>query len=200
MKTLALASSLLAALGCGSDDKDAPAAVDAGASADAEVEGIPTCPGLLASYDLSAASFAGYARPRDAGDPESPTVYGLTTLLDAGPPTDLFEIQFWSGFGAFSTEVSPGVFPIQGAETDLIDCGLCALVFGDLAANGSTDTVLVAQSGSITIDEITLEAGATVRGGASALQYRQVNSGGVIPDGCGLTITNISFDLTLDAP
>ena len=163
-------------------------------------EGAAACEGLLSNYDLSGATFTGYARPRDAGDSMSPTVYGLGTVLDQGPPTDLFEIQLWSGFGVFSEEVAPGTYPIQGSETSLNDCGLCALVLGDMAANGSTSMVLVAQSGTFTIDAVELQAGAAFRGSATQIEYRQVNSGGVIPDGCGLTVRNIDFDVTLDAP
>ena len=198
MRIASLASALLL-VGCGNGE-ETPLSVDAGDEIDAMIQAPTACVGLLPSYDLSDATYAGYARARDAGDPMSPTEYGLTTLLDQGPPTDLFEIQLWEGFGAFSAEVAPGTFPIQGPETNLNDCGLCALVFGDMAANGSTTMVLVAQSGTITIDAVALEAGASFRGSAAQIDYRQVDSGGVIPGGCGLTVSNINFDVTLDAP
>jgi hypothetical protein len=124
----------------------------------------------------------------------------MTASLDQGPPPDVFEIQLWSDFGVFADEVAPGTFPITGAETSLIDCGLCALIFGDLASNGTTSTVLVAQSGTFTIDDISLESGARFRGSAPELEYRQVNASGPVPGGCGLTVRNIDFDVTLDAP
>ena len=197
---IATLASLLFLLGCGSEGKEAPVSADANSQGDATLDRPPACEGLLPSYDLSGASFSGYARPRDAGNSESPTVYGLFTVLDQGPTTDLFEIQLWNGLGVFNEGVVPGTFAIQGADTDLNDCGLCALVFGDLAANGSTNTVLVAQSGSVTIEAVELQVGAAFRGSATQLDYRQVNSGGVIPDGCGLSVSNISFDVTLDAP
>lgn len=200
MKTLALASPLLLLICCGGNEDEEPAAPDASVESDAMNDGPAACPGLLPSYDLANVDFTGYARPRDAGDPTSPTVFGLATILDQGPPTDLFEIQLWGGFGVFADAVGPGTYPIEGTETNLNDCGLCALVFGDMAANGSTNMVLVAQSGTFTIDAVNLEAGASFRGTAPVVEYRQVNSGGVIPDGCGLTITNIDFDVTLDAP
>ncbi|MCP4446579.1 MAG: hypothetical protein GY811_14720 [Myxococcales bacterium] len=202
MKFAPLASTLPLLVGCGADAEDAPATADAEVllAADAVIEGPPACTGLLPSYDLTKAVFTGYARPRDAGDATSPTVYGLTVFLDEGPPIDLFEIQLWSNFGAFESGVTPGTIPIEGAETSLNDCGLCALVFGDMTANGSTSMLLVAQSGAITLDAVSLEAGAVLRGSAPELHYRQVNSSGTIPDGCGLTIRNINFDVTLDAP
>lgn len=204
MKLVTLTSAMVLLLGCGGDEEGGqPIPVDAGNAidgVDAMVEGPPACTGLLPNYDLTGVSFTGYARPRDTGDPTSPTVYGLTTILDQGPPIDLFEIQLWSGFGAFSEEVAPGTYPIQGPDTDLNDCGLCALIFGDLATNGSTSMVLVAQNGTITIDAIELELGASFRGSVEQIEYRQVNTGGVIEGGCGLTVSNINFDVTLDSP
>jgi hypothetical protein len=185
---------------CGNGGDEEAASPDASAAVDAAANLPMACDGLMATYDLSNASYSGYARPRDAGDPSSPTVYGLTAILDQGPPTDLFEIQLWSGFGAFADAVGPGVIPIQGAETSLNDCGFCALLFGDMAANGTTNTVLVAQSGDFTIDALSLEAGGAFTGSASEVQYNRVDSSGTIPGGCGARITNIAFDVTLDAP
>ena len=78
--------------------------------------------------------------------------------------------------------------------------GLCALVFGDLASNGSTDTVLVAQSGTVEVEQISLEVGGAFKGSADSLSYAQVNSSGPIPGGCEIQVTNIQFDVTLDAP
>ena len=198
MKAISLAISLLFVIGCGSDNEEADAA-DAGEE-DADIILPAGCAGLLSKYDLSDATYTGYARPRDAGDPTSPMVYGITTILDQGPPRDVFEIQFWSGFGVFGSEVAPGSFPITGAETNLNDCGLCAIIFGDLASNGTTNTVLVAQSGTFTVDEIDLQPGARFRGSAPEIQYAQVNSGGIVPNGCSLEVTNIQIDVTLDSP
>jgi hypothetical protein len=155
---------------------------------------------LVSIYDLSDATFAGYARRRDAGDETSPMVYGMTATLDEGPPPDIFEIQLWSGFGVYKDSVAPGTVPISGDETSLFDCGLCALVFGDLASNGSTDTVLVAQSGTVEVEQISLEVGGAFKGSADSLSYAQVNSSGPIPGGCEIQVTNIQFDVTLDAP
>lgn len=188
-------------LGCGSDESsEVPTTPDASLTADASAAVPTACAGLLSLYDLSDATFAGYARRRDAGDETSPMVYGMTATLDAGPPPDMFELQLWSGFGVFKNSVAPGTIPITGDETSLFDCGLCLLVFGDLAANGSTDSVLVAQSGTVVIEEINLEAGARFKGRADDLHYAQVNSDGPIPGGCEIQITNIQFDVTLDAP
>ncbi len=184
---------VFAVLACGSSSDDQ----DAGAE-DAKPIEPAGCAGLLSSYDLSGATYTGYAHPRDAGDPDSPMVYGLTAILDQGPPPDVFEIQIWDGFGVFGDGVAPGEIPITGAEANLNDCGLCALVFGDLSG-GSTSTVLMAQSGTFTIDDLSLEVGSRFRGSAAEVQYSLINSSGPVPDGCTLAVTNIAFDVMLQS-
>lgn len=192
---------ILLLCGCASESSDdAPVLADANQSPDATTVVPAGCAGLLSSYDLSDATYAGYARRRDAGDETSPMVYGMTATLDEGPPADIFEIQLWSGFGVYKDTVAPGTVPISGDETSLFDCGLCALIFGDLASNGSTDTVLVAQSGTVEVEQINLEVGGSFQGSASLLRYVQVNSGGPIPGGCEVQVSNIQFDVTLAAP
>jgi len=184
-------------LGCGaskSDDDDA----DADKDSDPVVVTPAGCAGLWSHYDLNGASYTGYAQPRDAGDPTSPMTYGLVAALDQGPPQDIFEVQFWNGFGVFSEGVETGTFSIAGDETNLNDCGLCALILGDLAANGATSTVLVAQGGTFQLDEVQLEVGGALRGSATALHFRQVDSGGVIAGGCAVSMDNIAFDVTLE--
>lgn len=74
--------------------------------------------------------------------------------IAAGPPRDLFVVELFGDAPPFGDGLKTGTFPIEGAQTNYNECGVCVVVFADLVEGSPTAMAYIAQSGTVTITSV----------------------------------------------
>lgn len=111
---------------------------------------------------LVAARFAAVALNDDSLAVARRTENGSIVLvapLDAGALPDMLVLQLVVGDGAFSTRgIGPGSYTIAGAERDYESCGVCALIYADVAFDDDGETrpsaKYLANAGRVELHEV----------------------------------------------
>jgi hypothetical protein len=122
----------------------------------ATIAGGPACTVSTAMFGAKGALTAQAARdpgddPADPGD----DVLQLLAPLEAGSPTDVFDLQLWGGFGVFANGFATGTFPIAGDELQFASCGVCTFLHTNVTQAAPTgDGDYFATGGSITITAV----------------------------------------------
>lgn len=107
----------------------------------------PACPNVADVADFGDLGFIDGEIIQDEG------YLGISSILDEGPPQDLFAIELHAGLEPFVDGITTGSFEITGRQTSLFTCGVCAEVVGDLG-DTAPSMVFLAQSGTITVTSI----------------------------------------------
>ncbi|MEM9494173.1 MAG: hypothetical protein AAGC55_33815, partial [Myxococcota bacterium] len=128
---------------------------------------------------------------------------GTRIPLDDSATPDLLDIDVFKGYGVFTEALQIGTFEITGAETSYADCGACIAIFGDHSPELGSDHMLMAQSGTLTIDSLPAATGGRYAGSIENVTLSEVvydpavEDYAVVPGGCQSTIERWSFDVTV---
>lgn len=195
------ALSLTIACGSGSSD-DSDAAVDSGPTIDAPPLGCGNNSIAEQLGTIDGASFSAIADNR--GVPNGPIVMRITAIFDQSPPPnskdDIISIRLFEGFTVFDPNFMLGTYPLSGPETNFYTCGACVHVLGDYDP-GEQEVAqnFFADSGTLTLTEISTMAGQVVTGTINNAHFRQVTLDDqgmtqlVVPGGCEATVDEIAF-------
>jgi len=119
------------------------------------------------------------------------TATTVTVVLDPGPPgKDDFFIKLVPGRGVFGAGVAPGTYPLLGADTSFVNCGLCTNLIADIVASSGPSKFYFTDSGTVTLTSVT----PPIQGSAQDLHFVEVDlSGTKVPNGCTATIASVTF-------
>jgi hypothetical protein len=202
MKNLGLAATILGLLvhapGCssskdaGDPDSGPGDNPDASARPDAAVADCSVAANLgdLPTLTEAAATF----------DSEDDLIF-LYIPLDQSATPDFLAIELWEGFGVFEGGFAAGTYTIAGDETNLLECGACVALFGDVDNQAmQVRQIFMASSGTIDIEQIDTTAGGRLKGTVSSVALREVTLDQVsgqtdVPGGCTSAIGSFSFDV-----
>jgi hypothetical protein len=109
-------------------------------------------------------------------------------------------VGLWQGYAPFAqAAATPGTYPIDGANTDPDNCGVCVGL--TIGADG-TDGTYVARSGTVTIDELGGAGGRLTGSVRDVVLIERVQTGPNTPPSegsCQSAITNAQFAVTVSA-
>jgi hypothetical protein len=116
--------------------------------------------------------------------------FGLTAAID-GVPVGVFYIDLYGGIGSLRNGPLPGIYPIEGEDTDWSLCAACVW-----ASFGVSEEIWVmAQGGTLRLDEV----GARLIGSVSDIELVEIDDQDVpVPGGCTATIASKSFDVLVE--
>jgi hypothetical protein len=123
-------------------------------------------------------------------------VYVMTAKLENSEPSDILRLELWDDFGAFAGgDAEPGVFYIDGPETDLGTCGVCLTVRVDDDPLFGTNELYIAVSGTVVVDEL----GDRYSGTISDILFAEIDpeTEDVMPGGCTTELRSASFSAPL---
>jgi hypothetical protein len=139
-----------------------------------------------------------YPTPADAGADAGPEdSYQLQGAYNTDQ--DLFDIEIYDGYGAFTNGVQAGTYTLTGDDLNYGTCGLCVLIYAD--ANGQSADPYMATAGSITITSISPTG--TFAGSGTNLTFTHVSidqnslQSTPVGDGCNSAISSVSFSATV---
>jgi hypothetical protein len=206
---MVMASLLLAACG-GDDDGGSPDRTvievpDADTTLpDAPVGGNPDAPGphvclTEADYGIATLVSPG-AISGGAGGASDPDAVQFTAALNGDATPDLFELELYKGYAAFSmSPIAPGTYQITGEELNYASCGVCPRIFTDYdpATMMNADQQYFATGGTVIIDSIT----PNFTGSVSNLTFEEVTVNPTtfmstpVPGGCQTAVMGTTFDV-----
>jgi hypothetical protein len=131
------------------------------------------------------------------GTSDAPTMIDLQGTLNADATPDALELQFYMGYGVFTTAIAPGTYELSGDELNGSTCGLCTFIFADVDTAGQTaKESYFATAGSFTLTE----TGANITGTFTGLELQEVTiaqDGSLtttpVDNGCTTSIASGSF-------
>lgn len=174
---------------------------------DAGTDPVPTGCALADSYGDLGASMGGAAVLGDQQDMPGSSVLTLGGALNQDAAPDVFQMQLWEGYGVFTGGFVTGTFDLTGAEANILDCGACVTLLGDVnTQTGQAVLGLVANGGTLTITAVdkTPTTG-RVTGSISNVTLREISVDGTPPvqsevtGGCTSSIGTLSFDVPVMA-
>jgi hypothetical protein len=199
---------LLFLLACGGDDDggggdppDAQRRPDAERPPDAE----PPCEtgaGCLVECDLGAPALGNQFAARAGGTADSPNELVGVGLLNDTEPFDVFQLEFYRGFGGVTGGIAPGTYPITGDELNYSSCGVCPRIFTDCTTESCAPQQYYATGGSITVTQVNPNLVFT----ASNLTFVEVTiaddgtfTSTPVPNGCQSEFQVVVFDAIVEA-
>jgi hypothetical protein len=185
---------LVAAVGCGGGKKDPVVLPDSAPDVDAP----PTANCLIPA---NAGTVIPPGQAAIHSNPAEEYVY-FALMGDEALP-DVFQIELYSGFGAFAGGFPAGPTTIQlnGVEAQYRDCGACVRVFTDVnldtGESADGDTSYMATGGTLTLEAI---SEAQLKGSVSNVTFTHVNIAADFtstphPDGCSGNLGSLEFDI-----
>ena len=211
LRRSALASLAIFAVACGGDDDGGGVDggginfIDSGPGGNIDSGQQASCPVMS---DLGTiASLSEPIAGKDTQDPQpegGPADAQLYFVLGSVGNDDFFELDLWDGYGAFAADdqrVATGTYPISGPDADVLDCGVCVFVHGNVTQGGGgvmIEKTYFATSGSITVDEF---AGTTVAGSGASLSLTEIDDQGApVVGGCTVSIPSVTFSGDIPPP
>ncbi len=212
-----LASALSIAIGCTADGSfgDAPGDGQGGGDADGAGGGgggssgnggvepghgddTPVGPSTGEAGDCPAGALGSILELKDLEgtveriDPEDPGSQAVRTLSGRFGEVDSIEVQLYDGYGAFSeSSAAPGSYPIDGADADPAQCGVCVYLY---LSQGDAVHTYLATSGLVELESVD----GNLTGSAVSLELEELATfTSLEPDGCEASIDDISFDAPL---
>ncbi len=201
---LALAMSVACAGACSGGSEGTP---DAEPAADARADdagagdapALPDGPAPMTCTAVpdygSAGQLAGTAVSHTPAGSTSPNRLEWRGDLDAAALPDQLAVELFAGAGVFTgADIQPGTYTIEGDELDYATCGVCVLLYTDVAGGVERD-VYLATAGSVAITSVS----PTLAGQVSGVSFEHVTINPVSyestpdPDMCRSALTDASF-------
>ena len=189
--------------GDGGDNTDGISFVDSGAGTPDGPVAV-TCPieddlGTIASLSSPNGLVADMQEMPPEGGPENAQVY---FAFGSVGNEDFFELGLWEGYGPFAgTTAAAGTYNIEGDETAYLLCGVCAVLYGNVDAEGNAEKVYIATGGSITVDSVDATG---MAGNGTGLTFAEIDleseTGTALPGGCTVSVPSITFDVAAPPP
>jgi hypothetical protein len=190
---------------CG-DDGGSSATPDARVVDPIDAEPAAVCTSIADSYgDLGSVTGTATLAPIDDQDPTGPQSLRMVIGLNEDPMPDQLVVELWEDTPPFDQSgLAPRTVQILGLQTDLIACGACVYIAGDVEDPTHLDFHM-ASKGTLSIDALdpTVDTG-TISGSITDLEVRQVtiDADGQknVVGGCKSTVDSVSFDFDIAAP
>lgn len=177
--------------GCGDNLAGPDAAIDA-----ERIDAAP-CPIATSGYGALAFASTRAGRIHDGAGKETVAWLGA---LQAGPMSDVLDIQLLEGHGVFASgPPRTGMFALNGAESQLATCGTCVVL-----QVSAPRQYLVVQSGTLTIAELGPTGSGRFVGSLTNATLARVtidpvtNESRLLHDGCRTSITSASWDTPIN--
>ncbi len=121
--------------------------------------------------------------------------------LEAATPGDTVDVQLFADLGVFEAQGGfvTGTFQLAGDELNYSTCGLCVLIYENVAANGDYRGAYMATSGTVTLTSVT----GTLTGTLSNIKFQHVtvDSSTFIStphaDGCRSAVDSLAFNVSI---
>jgi hypothetical protein len=139
----------------GSDPADAPPTTGPVDASPDNACGVPANQG-----DVGTLAATGELRSQGSGDLYVTSLLAPTPASASDAQRDAIYVELWDDYGAFlGGHAAPGTFPITGDELSYATCGVCVFTLANVDANGAPQKFLLATSGTVTIEQVSDDAG-----------------------------------------
>jgi hypothetical protein len=189
MKRVPLVLSLLLASACNSEPDSKNQPIDPNDPND-----VGDCALEAGMGSMGALADAAATQRNQMGSMGAAQFHQMNATLDGTAPIDLFRVELWDQYGVFTGgDATTGTFEIVGAETNVLNCGVCIFLYQDIDEVALVPAKTYMASGGM-IDITTL--GTTLVGSVTGLQFREVDNDTFEPvaGGCTSSLASANFD------